>query len=744
MVVVGILADQRLEASIVPAERARFGADNERVASELAARLGGIRADVRAVLGSAAVQGVVRAQESGGVDPRDGTPGELWRERLASLLMADLETRPSHLQFRLIGLADGGRELVRVDRSGPGGSVRVVPAGELQRKGGRSYVSRAVERAPGDVYISQIELNREHGKVELPPLPVVRAATPVVAAGGEIFGLMVLNVDMRPALERIRSADSRGHHYVLSEAGDYLVHPEPNEEFGSELGRPAQWRSDFPEVARAIGAADSVALELELRGRRYVAAATAVRVAGGPRIIVLETAPYAQIVAPARLVRRSMALAGSGAVLLGALLSGLLARSLTRPLARMTSAVASFTGSEPVEVPVTTRDEIGVLARAFERMTRDIVEVEEVFRLAVESAPNGMIIVDSAGRILLVNAQIEAMFRYDREALLGQPLEILVPERVRTAHEAFRAKYSRTPETRAMGANRELFGCRKDGSEFPLEIGLSPFTTSHGARVLATVVDIGPRKRSAERLRSYAKNLERSNADLEEFAYVASHDLKAPLRGISSVAHWLSEDFQSVVTPDQKENLDLMLERTERLNDLIDGILAYSRVGRQPLSLEPVDAHAVASQVLDDLVPSAGIDVRIEGALPSVVCDQTQLRQLFQNLIVNAVRHMGRPTGEVVVSCERGEREWWFEVRDTGVGIPERHLERIFGLFQTLQPKDEIHTTGVGLSIVKRIVESAGGTIQARSSPGKGSSFRFSIPDSELGEGVTTDEELGP
>jgi PAS domain S-box-containing protein len=366
-------------------------------------------------------------------------------------------------------------------------------------------------------------------------------------------------------------------------------------------------------------------------------------------------------------------------------------------------------------------------------ITRDLTEqrlAEQRFRAAVESSPTAMVMVDATGTIALFNAATETLFGYERHELHGRPVELLLPELLRDSHRSMREAYFSEPTARPMGAGRDLFACRKDGSEFPVEIGLNPLVTDQGLFVMSSIVDISARRAASERLEGYARRLEKSNSDLEEFAYVVSHDLKAPLRGIASVATWLSEDLEGRLTQDQGENVGLMLERTQRLSNMIDGILDYSRVGRQQRTLTRVDAHALATRTIASMSIPAGIDARIEGRLPSVHYDATQLEQVLQNLVANGVDHMGRTDGEIVLSSERGSDEWVIAVRDTGTGIPERHLERIFRLFQTLHSKDDVQSTGIGLSIVKRIVEDAGGRVWVESTPGEGSVFRFSIPDS--------------
>jgi signal transduction histidine kinase len=249
--------------------------------------------------------------------------------------------------------------------------------------------------------------------------------------------------------------------------------------------------------------------------------------------------------------------------------------------------------------------------------------------------------------------------------------------------------------------------------------------TAVTAIVLAATVD---ELRQAEELNRSAAQLKRTNEELAQFADVVSHDLKAPLRGIISLATWIAEDNRDVLGEEGQENLKLMVGRSHRMNNLIEGILQYSRAGRQALRPEPIETSSTVAEVIATIVPPDTIVVTIEGDLPTVVYDRTQLTQIFQNLIDNAVRHMGKPEGEVVVSCRDARGFWEFCVRDSGVGIPEQHFERIFKMFQTLKPKDEVESTGIGLSLVKRYVERHGGAVEVRSTVGEGSSFFFTVP----------------
>lgn len=234
-------------------------------------------------------------------------------------------------------------------------------------------------------------------------------------------------------------------------------------------------------------------------------------------------------------------------------------------------------------------------------------------------------------------------------------------------------------------------------------------------------------RRAQHELHQQAVALARSNEDLRDFAHIVSHDLKAPLRGISALASWLGEDLGEQLPERAREQLRLIVLRVERMERLISDVLAYSRAGVDSTAPALVDPGTVLDEVIDLLGPLAGVTVRIDGALPLIHYDRTQLLQVFQNLIGNAIKHLGRPTGEVVVSARRRDGDVEFLVRDNGVGIDARYFDRIFKIFQTADTESQ--DSGVGLAIVKKIVEMQGGVVAVESTVGAGSTFRFTVPD---------------
>ena len=357
---------------------------------------------------------------------------------------------------------------------------------------------------------------------------------------------------------------------------------------------------------------------------------------------------------------------------------------------------------------------------------RPSLSVEDCFARVVEASPTALVLAGQSGRIEMVNGQAERMFGYDRTALHGQPLEMLLPPRFRDRHVGLRGGFFTAMSPRMMGEGRELFGLRKDGTEFRLEIGLNPIDIDGEPMVLAGIIDVTARHQFEREKEQQHAELERSNADLEEFAYAASHDLKAPLRAISHLVQWIVDDIEPVANPETLENLTLLPGRVARMQMLLDGLLAYSRIGHNNATIEQVNIADVVHEVVAMLAPPPGFVVACEGTMPVIRTHRVPIQVVLENLISNGLKHHDRTEGRITVQARTADGATEFRVTDDGPGIPAQFHDRIFLMFQTLASRDDIESSGIGLTIVKKKVQTHGGRIWVESSPpARGTTFAF-------------------
>ena len=363
-----------------------------------------------------------------------------------------------------------------------------------------------------------------------------------------------------------------------------------------------------------------------------------------------------------------------------------------------------------------------------------LAQMEGKYRGLLEAAPDAMVVVNQAGEIVLLNIQAEKQFGYRRNELLGQKVKNIIPEGFaeRLVADGLRSKADALAQQ--IGTGIELHGRRKDGSEFPIELMLSPLASDNGILVTSAIRDITKRKKAEVHLMQKMDELNRSNEELGQFAYIASHDLQEPLRMVASYTQLLARRYKGKLDSDADEFIAFAVDGASRMQRLIQDLLLYSRVQTKGMELRETSSEEAFERALQNLrgsIQESGAVVTHE-ALPNVQADEMQLAQLFQNLVGNAIKYQGSGIPKIHVSAKmNGGNKWMFSVKDNGIGIDAQYFDKIFGMFQRLHKREEFAGTGIGLAICKKIVERHGGNIAVESQPGHGSTFSFALEDSQ-------------
>ncbi|MBN2594272.1 MAG: PAS domain S-box protein [Sedimentisphaerales bacterium] len=368
----------------------------------------------------------------------------------------------------------------------------------------------------------------------------------------------------------------------------------------------------------------------------------------------------------------------------------------------------------------------------------DLRVSERKYSDLVQQSPDAVISLDKFGHFLSFNPAAERISGFYAQELIGKHFSkvgILDKKSIPKALKEFALTLT--------GAERQPFDLvitRKDKSCIHMEAnGRLIKQKGQNTWVQVTLRDITERRLAEQELEKLNKDLEsavwelrRANKEVQEFAYITAHDLKTPLRGIGTLANWISTDYADKFDEQGKQQVSLLVEKTKQMNALIDDILQYSRLGHSSPDKKPVNLNTVLSEVISSVDPPENIHITIENELPVLICEKTQIMQVFQNLLGNAVKYMDKPEGQIKVGCVEQDDFWKFSVADNGPGIDEKYHKKIFKIFQTLTSQNRKDSTGIGLSIVQKIVELNAGIVWVESEPGKGSTFFFTLPKSSI------------
>lgn len=356
---------------------------------------------------------------------------------------------------------------------------------------------------------------------------------------------------------------------------------------------------------------------------------------------------------------------------------------------------------------------------------------DSYLQTVVNTVLDGLITFDERGIIQSFNLAAVRIFGYQPAEAIGQNVKMLMPKPYHHEVDGYIAHYTGTGEANVLGIESEVFGIRKDQRMFPMELSINEMKIGGERMFVGTIRDITERKEAEREIQQHLGALKRSNQELDDFAYIASHDLKEPLRGLSNNALFLKEDYGDQMDKDAIHRLGRMMYLCERMERLVNDLLYFSRLGRQELAVQRTDLNEVIHDIesmMESSLQEANATIRIVGTLPTITCDLPRITEVYRNLITNAIKYNNKAVRTVEVGSELREGERVFYVRDNGIGIPVEFYGDVFRIFKRLNDEDDsVKGTGVGLTFVKKIIERHQGRIWIESEPGVGTTFLFTI-----------------
>lgn len=733
-------------------EYQRLGFGLQKASTQFLNVLEGARRQVLAMSGLPAVDIIVNAPSG---DPDAEKLVALANDNLKQVFVSIAHSNPELLQIRLIGAGDAGKEIVRVNRRVA--DIEAVPDDELQAKGDRPYVSETLTLRKGQVRVSNIDLNRELGVIELPETPVLRISTPVFRKDGKVAGLVIVNLDLRPIFVQLTASFSQGRQFLMTNHdGLYLVAPDSDKAFAFEYGRKESLQKDFPTTRPFFDSQTFPPHEL-IEGQDGPLLMAFRRVhfdtAKPDRYVVMVSSTLRDNVLEAnRQVRRQFIIATIALTCLGAAIAIFVGGLIVRPLKRLTQAVHDVTSgktssSELLTADIGLRDEVGALARAFRGLlislrARQIAveEKQEHLHAILSTAVSPIVVINEAGIIQEANQATTRLFGYPLEMLLGNNVSMLMTDMHRTRHDQYLRNYRRTGIAQVIGIGREVEGLHRDGSTIPLHLAVSE-VRHEGRRVYAGIItDLSERYRADK-----VKN---------EFISTVSHELRTPLTSIKGALGLLRADVLGNMPEQAKTMIDIAFNNCERLVRLVNDLLDIEKIrnGKLTFRFEEVDVVPFLMRMLDanrSFADEFHVELKLAEPIADVTidADPDRLAQVVTNLLSNAIKFS--PVGETVElgADVKGDR-LVISVRDHGPGIPEGFQAKIFTKFSQADASDTKAAggSGLGLAISKAIAEGHGGMMDYETEVGKGSTFRCFVPlrQSERAEGAPPKPTTAP
>ncbi len=762
-VVFGLLVQRAAEDAITAREGDRLIYGVSEVAQKLNEEIKTAIDDVQVVASTATLKGLVRSIENGGVDPLDGIPREVWQRRLADYFAAILSSERSYLAIDLIGVADDGREILKVEWTKDG---KIVAPGNLTHRGNATFFKNALKQPAGTPYVADITPADSSGNAP----PIIDIAVVVPAPGGEKFGILKITLDCTRLIARLKGFnDSVSKLYMTTIDGHYIVNPDANQPFAADQKNPSRIQDDHPWLASAFqssapvsqskaaapatdkaapsqtsNAAASARPAVYPDGKSYkthdhVARTLCVSVGSGAfrRTWVILGVIDTHILIDSILgFQRYLAGIVLGLILLSILAASILARRITRPISRLTEAAkrvtqgrldANFRLEKGDDETVTELESAFIAMQdAVKTRERRLHDARARTEAIVNSASSAIITVDAHGMITGANHATATLFGYEPSALEGQKLSML-------AHDSYvDSLFETSMHGEVIGKPREILAQRQDGKAFPAEISVNKVQMSgSGRNFVVMLTDLSERKRY-EDLENQLK-LERIKG---EFVSTVSHELRTPLTSINGALGLLRSDRLGMLPANAKPLVSIAYANSERLMRLINDILDMEKIksGSLSFAFEELDVGRLlyeAARSNSAFAEQLDVKIRVaripEGIL--IMGDPDRIAQALANLISNAAKFSPKG-GSVVLSAKQKDGWVRISVADKGDGIPENFRDRVFSRFAQANSTDARKKggSGLGLSITKAIAEAHSGKVGFTSAVGKGTTFFIDLP----------------
>jgi PAS domain S-box-containing protein len=705
--------------------------------------------DVRIISNLPPFQGIARSIHNGGIDPMDGSTLAMWKDRLQTIFASAMQQREFYTQTRLIGDADSGRELVRVDQSSEG--LSIATERQLQNKAEEFYFQDTRHLKQGEIYLSPISLNREHGKVDVAAVPTIRAITPIFHENGERLGVFVINVDIEDMLkEQLRRSSLQYDTYIVGPEGVVAWYEKSADQVHFRMGADNDRMARFVDLAIS-GPERYTTLPAGEDGHDIVAFVKRLNFGSAENTLLLnlmQVTTMEDANSEASRAQQNYLASSLSAVLLVFLMVLVSARYITRPLKVLRNGILEW-GSDysTLNLPTDRNDEVGDIARSFTSVVNEFTKAREAeqktfsrMSAAVDFSIEGLITIDGKGQILGINKSACEILEIDTQRAMRTDIRVLLPA-LFSFSEAEQGSHC---ELQLQSGELLAEWLGGDGRQKHVELSVSQFESSEGHFYWIALRDISERLEQEAALKQALEELHQSNEELNDFAYIASHDLREPLRGIQIHAQTLGRKLPLDVSEDVTRKVGRIGELAERMQHLVTDLLQLSRLNGIQANENVVDLNKVLDEVRQNhaqFFEEKSARLIVQESLPSVRGDYSYLLSVFQNLIVNGIKYNESDYPEILVaylgehSHEGKQYQHVFSVADNGIGIGEEFHDSVFRIFKRLNNENAFgYGTGAGLTFVKKIIERYGGEIWLDSKPGEGSEFLFTLEvvDSEL------------